>query len=285
MDPSEQQRRLDSYGFAPPGDDEPGGQAPTDDGARTDPGAPKPRLPSTGSWTSPGYRSAGTRANVAQVLYGILALSTVALAVATAGGFELLDRAERFIWEEAAFDAWSANVDTIANWQSIFAFIAGLSFIIWLSRFVDNVPPLGGGTPKRSPRRVILYWLVPLINFIFLPLILNDVARRESRDGAGHRTLILAWWLLFVFPLISLIWSVPVLLDFAGTDWVRNILILGIIERIMFVAQAVVMILMIRRLQGDEDFQSKHWRSHPGDTPGVVPLPSTTSEPGAWGRA
>lgn len=283
MDPSEQQRRLESYGFAPPGADGPGGQTPAGDGARTDPGAPKSRLPSTGSWTSPGYRSAESRAKVAQVLYGILALSTVALAVVTAGGFELLDRAERFIWEEAAFDSWSDNVDTIASWQSIFAFIAGLSFIIWLSRFVDNVPPLGGGTPKRSPRRVIIYWLVPVINFIFLPLILNDVARRQSRDGTGHRNLILVWWLLFVFPLVSLAWSVPVLLDVAGTDWVRNILILGIIERIAFVVQAVVMILMIRRLQSDEDFQSAHWRSHPGDTPGVEPLPST-SEPGAWGR-
>lgn len=284
MDPSEQQRRLESYGFAPPGDGGSGGQTPTSDGTQTDPGPPKPRVPSTGSWTSPGYRSADSRATVAQVLHGILALSAVALAVATAGGFELLDRAERFIFEEAAFDSWSNNVDTIASWQSILAFVAGLSFIIWLSRFVDNVPPLGGGTPKRSPRRVIVYWLVPFINLIFLPLILNDVARRQSRDGAGHRMLILAWWLLFVFPLISLFWGIPVALDMSGTDWVRNLLVLGIIERIAFAAQAIAMILMIRRLQGDEYYQSEHWRSHPGDTPGVDPVPST-SEPGTWGRA
>jgi hypothetical protein len=283
LDRTEQQRRLESYGFVSPEVDEPGGQTPADEGSRTDPGSQEDRFPSTGSWTSPGYRSAGSRASNAQILYGILALTTVALAVVTTGGFELLDRAERLIWEEAAYESWSDNVDVIAGWQSIFAFIAGVSLIMWLSRFVDNVPPLGGGTPKRSPRRVILYWLVPVINIIFLPLIFNDVARRQSRDGAGHRTLILVWWLLFVFPLISLIWAVPVLLNPAGTDWARSILVLGIIERIAFAAQAVVTILMIRRLQRDEDFHSEHWISRPGATHGADPLASPNA-PGAWGR-
>lgn len=283
MDPSEQQRRLEGYGFTEPPGSEPVGQPPTGDKPGADSARPKPRVPSTGSWTSPGYRSAGTRAKVTQVMYAIVALSAIALAVATSGGFELLDRAERFVREEAAFEAWSDNVEAIDAWQSIFAFVAGVSLIIWLSRFVDNVPALGGGTPKRSPRRVILYWLVPILNVIFLPLVLNDVARRQSRDGAGHRTLILIWWLLFVFPLISLAWGVPVLLDVAGTDWVRNILILGIIERLAFAAQALVTVVMVRRLQHDEDFQTEHWRPHPTEPAGTDPFASTPATD-AWGR-
>jgi hypothetical protein len=244
---------------------------------------PQPRLTSTGSWTSPGYRSADSRATVAQVLYGLLLLTSVALAVATSGGFELLDRAERFIWEAAAFDDWSSRLDGLDSSHSILAFFAGLSFIIWLSRFVDNVPPLGGGTPKRSPRRVIVYWILPFINLIFLPLILDDVARRQSRDGLGHRALILAWWLLYVFPVIALIWEVPVILDLAGTDWIRNLLILSIIERLAFAVQAVVTIVMIRRLQDDEYLQATHRRSRPDHAPGAGPQPAADA-PGAWGR-
>jgi hypothetical protein len=193
---------------------------------------------------------------VGQVFYGIVALTSVALAVVTAQGFDLLDRAERFIWEEAAFESWEASLDAVDSWHTTFAFLASLSLIIWLSRYVDNVPPLGGGTPKRSPRRVIVYWLVPFINYVFLPLILNDVARRQSLDGKGHRALVLAWWLLFIFPFLALVWEVPVLIDIAGTDWVRNIFVLAIIEYIAFTAQAIVTILLIRRLQADEDSQA-----------------------------
>jgi hypothetical protein len=216
-------------------------------------------------------------------MYVLVALSAIALSVATSGGFELLDRAERFVWEEAALESWSDTVEAIDSWQSILAFVAGVSLIIWLSRFVDNVPALGGGTPKRSPRRVIVYWLLPILNVVFLPLVLNDVARRQSRDGAGHRALILIWWLLFVFPLISLVWGVPVVLDVAGTDWVRNVLILGIIERLAFAAQAVVTIVMVRRLQRDEDFQSEHRRPSPTEPAGADPYASTIATD-AWGR-
>ncbi len=164
MGPSEQKQRLEGYGFTEPHGSEPAGQPPTGDRPGADSGWPTPRFPSTGSWTSPGYRSADTRAKVTQVMYALVALSAIALAVATSGGFELLDRAERFVWEEAAFESWSDSVEGIDAWQSIFAFVAGVSLIIWLSRFVDNVPSLGGGTPKRSPRRVIFYWLVPVFN-------------------------------------------------------------------------------------------------------------------------
>ncbi len=227
----------------------------------------QPRVPDEGSWQSPGYRSGNERASGAQVAFGIGAVSTAVLAFFEAQGFGLIDRAERFELEAGAWLEHLETLDTVARVDDVVWQGAGIALIVWLSRYVDNIPALGGGIPKRSPRRTIVYWLVPIINFIFLPLILRDAGRRMAAGNGNHGNLIATWWLFWVGWFVPFFWWLMLIPEDATPSSERQSLQFGLAVDAIFIIQAILTIVMIRRMQADET----HWAGQGGVAPGSSP--------------
>lgn len=149
-----------------------------------------------GVWRSPGYRSARRRAQATQVC---LALVLFALAVALA-----LDVVEAGIGamvfnggRETEQDVRSLvdNVNLAANWFAILATATAVCFLAWLSRSVDNAPPLAAGTPERGPRESIAWWLVPGLDLFMPAVIVADLyARLGVQRRSGRDAVVMAWW-------------------------------------------------------------------------------------------
>jgi Domain of unknown function (DUF4328) len=182
-----------------------------------------------GRWASPGYRSARTRARWAQILVGIAAAIYVVGAITGVYELSLFDR----IVGGSATDAEVASFlkfTDLLNSLSILAMVASaIAVFAWLSRVVEIIPPLGGGTPRRSPREAIGWWFVPIASFVIPYQIVRDVYRRlETPTRRGGDGAILAWWLLFIIG--SLVTrAIGIAMNGATTvDAVRSIEMTGI---------------------------------------------------------
>jgi hypothetical protein len=167
---------------------------PTGNAARTS-------LPSRdeGTWPSPGYRSARTRARWAQVLVGIAAVIYLALAITGITELSLIDRIIDGSATEAEVDTYLQFAGSLGSLLIIAGVISAIAVLAWLSRTVEIVPPLGGGTPHWSPREAMGWWFVPIASFFIPYQIVRDVYRRlETPTRRGGDGAILAWWLLFI---------------------------------------------------------------------------------------
>jgi len=159
-----------------------------------------PIVNTEGRWRSPGYRSATIRARAAYVTFGLLLLTAVVLAGLEANQAELLQHVIRgdFV---SVHDAVSSgdSVRTASNWYLLLWMASAIAFLGWLSRSVENVPPLMAGTPVRSPRESVGWWFVPIACLLVPYQIVRDLFDRlatQQRSGKGG--LVLAWWILFV---------------------------------------------------------------------------------------
>jgi hypothetical protein len=94
------------------------------------------------------------------------------------------------------------NLSLIANVGMVVGLVA------WLSRTVEIIPALGGGTPRWSPRWAIAWWLIP-IAFLFMPyIVLRDALDRLSlKFDSRSQALLLVWWLSLVAALLLSRWS------------------------------------------------------------------------------
>jgi hypothetical protein len=149
-----------------------------------------------GTWQSRGYRTASTRARCAQGLFlvvGVVLAWEVALA-AQGNQFAHALADGRFV-SSAELATWADNVDAAGNAYLVVAIGLAVAFIAWLSRTVDNVPPLGGGTPSDSPRWAVGWWFIP-VAFLWKPYTVV----RESWDRLatplhhGRDKWVLGWW-------------------------------------------------------------------------------------------
>ncbi len=156
-------------------------------------------LPS-GRWTSPGYRSGRTRATWSKALFGVTALTCVYETAIAGAGYDLADRVARGVsYSQTEVERWVADADTADSLFLVSAMALAVAFIAWLSRSVENVPPLGGGTPYDSPRWAIGWWFVPLA-FLWKPYtVVRDVHDRLATashfSGGG---IVVAWWLTWI---------------------------------------------------------------------------------------
>ena len=74
---------------------------------------------------------------------------------------------------------------------------AAISWLAWLSRAIDNVPALGGGRPRGSPREAITAWFVPVVNLARPYWILRDLHDRLAVPGRRNAPLH-AWWICWL---------------------------------------------------------------------------------------
>ena len=157
------------------------------------------RPPLDGTWTSPGYRSANTRALAAMWLLVVVILITAAAAVVALRLLPYFNgRSGGYFPGDAV--TLADLLALLGALQTIAMVVTGLAFVAWLSRAVEATPALGLGTPSRSPREAIGWWFVPIAN-LFIPFqIIRDLHRRVSL-GRGGTGLIVTWWVFFMVTL------------------------------------------------------------------------------------
>lgn len=157
-----------------------------------------------GSWRSPGYRSSRVRG---QVVVGLLAAAVGADAIATllgVWGLGLIAAAEAGTLEEAQATAFDGSYALIGMLQVFLYLASAVAVLGWLSRVVENIPPLTGGTPRRSPREAIGWWFVPFANYVVPYQIVSEGLRRlHTGDADRTERLLVPWWLLWVAAIIS----------------------------------------------------------------------------------
>jgi hypothetical protein len=208
-----------------------------------------------GTWRSPGYRSARTRAAATQVMLGLSGTLAVIAALTLLSGLSILNDFESGRPADLRFDAWVSFTGGVSVWQASVSMGTALAFLAWLSRSVDNVPPLGGGTPKWSPRWSIGWWFVPIAWFVMPYLVVRDLARRMGSPGSTIETVVTAWWVLFVGSLIGN--RVPDLMALPDTDAARSWILASTVAQLGYLAAAALAILVVRRLQAAADDRAR----------------------------
>jgi len=188
----------------------------------------------------PRYRSSASRARVTSWLL----LANVAIAVAQVLGLLLTV----FVLPSAQFNTL-AGLLNVLGWIASGAFIAtAMAFMAWLSRAIDNVPALGGGTPSASPRWAIAWWFIPFANLGMPYEVVRDLdARMSDQPRAGHPILLVAWWFTFVGSVV--LSGVAVEL---GTDTARAAITtyaVGLASVVLTAAAAVLAVFVVRRIE------------------------------------
>jgi hypothetical protein len=153
-----------------------------------------------GNWQSSGFRAAGARAFWAQLLF-------IAVAAALAWETVLAIQGSQFAHQLAGgvyvpgpqLVAWSDQLDQVGNVYLALAIALAVAFLAWLSRTVDNVPPLLGGTPSDSPRWAIAWWFIP-VAFLWKPYTVvreswDRLATPAHKGGSG---LVIGWWICWI---------------------------------------------------------------------------------------
>lgn len=201
-----------------------------------------------GSWVSPGYRSARTRYMWTLGLLIVALLAALSSLAFVLEGFRIEALVESRTITNAKIDAYVAT--GISNDRlGLLTYIAtALAFLAWLSRSVENVPPLGGGTPKDSPRASIYWWFIPIAWFFKPYQIVSRLYRSfaESR-GQGASSIVLVWWLCFVGQ--AVIFRAALAIPQTNLDAVKTSLYIELVSAVANVAAAILAIVVVRRIQ------------------------------------
>lgn len=230
--------------------------------------APTPAAPNVA-------RSARTRSRLAIAALAISAVVAVLAFMIDLTGLGVIDRlaaGELALVEAEAFDSSFASMGLIQAGAFI---LTGIAFLAWLSRSVDNVPALGGGTPMVTPAWSIGWWFIPFANLVMPFRIVADLYRRMASGSVGVG-LVLAWWALWVTAnVVSLV---------AGASWtnalepgeLRSALTTYAVSDILDLPTALLAILIVTRIQGWADARS----APPTPTvTGAPPVEAATSAP------
>jgi hypothetical protein len=154
----------------------------------------------SGTWRSPGYRSARIRGRWCKLLFVLVAIvAAVAVVMCLQGIGYAADGAAGFArMTSTEIKAWVTGAAGSEGWVFILAFGLAIAFPVWFSRSVDNLPPLAGGTPRHSPNEAIGWWFVPIAN-LFVPFMMAREAwyRYATPSRNSNNWVLVAWWLTY----------------------------------------------------------------------------------------
>ena len=105
----------------------------------------------------------------------------------------------------AAYAADEARLAVPSLVRTILLLVAVVGFGLWLSRVRLNIPALGGGTPGWGPVKAFLYPLIPIVNIIKVPGMLQDALYRLDPTAGGLFMVLAAWIGFFGSWLVSLV--------------------------------------------------------------------------------
>jgi hypothetical protein len=193
-------------------------------------------------------RSARLRSRFAIATLGIAGAISLIAALQDVSGFAIVDRAEAGTLTVAEADAFDAAFGAMGLLQLGSVILCAIAFLAWLSRSVDNVPGLRGGTPVATPAWSIGWWFVPFANLVKPYQVVADLYRRMApaeRIGSG---IVLAWWLLWILN--------NIVTQIAGRLWggdtidsLRTGLSLWVASDLGDVVTAALAILIVVRIQ------------------------------------
>ncbi|MFH0751050.1 MAG: DUF4328 domain-containing protein [Chloroflexota bacterium] len=201
-----------------------------------------------GTWRSPGYRSSRMRGMAAIALLAAAAGSNALGVAVEIQGLGLVDAAEAGTLKSAAANAFDSLRAGVGLVQVALYLASAVAVLAWLSRIVENVPPLTGRTPRRSPREAIGWWFVPFANFVVPYRIVSDAVRR-LRTGGGDSTesLLLPWWTLWLAG--SLVGNLVVRLPTDTLGDVRTVFILNALSAGATAVAGALLVLIVRGVE------------------------------------
>lgn len=208
-----------------------------------------------GSWHSPGYRSARTRARWAMALLAVTAVALVLLLLVTLSGYAFISKyLAGDVVTTADGDQIAANAATVGRVYFLALLATGIAFLAWLSRSVDNVPPLGGGTPRYSPRWSIGWWFVPVAFFWKPYSVVRELAERLAVAGRSSTRLVVGWWMLFVGGIVvNEISSLMAVSTDPTAEQIRQALMVNAAGLLCLTIAAILGLLVVRGIQGLAD--------------------------------
>lgn len=200
-----------------------------------------------GTWQSPGYRSSATRGRAAVAAVGATVIASAIAVLVDLYGVAIVAAAEdgTLTPDDAyAFDALTASVALV---QVGLLLASAVTVLAWLSRVVENVPPLTGGTPRRSPRGAIGWWFVPFANFVVPYQVVSDAVRRLRTGDERAERLLLPWWAAWLA--LSVLGGVLFRLPQDTLDELRAGFILTAVLDALYVASGVLLVLIVRAVE------------------------------------
>ena len=167
-------------------------------------------------------------------------------------------------FDEAAFDARAARLAIPGLAHLVLGILALLAFAIWLSRVVSNIPVLGGGVPGTTPTRAFIYPLIPVMNLIRTPGIIQDALYRLDPKAGGFFMVLIAWVGLVGSYIVSFLANLVLEIRLAGSGLVEltpaelgatlqgyfdQAVVVEVITDLMVAAGAAVLILVMARIE------------------------------------
>jgi hypothetical protein len=203
-----------------------------------------------GSWLSPGFRSSWPRS---RVLLAMLVVTIAANAIAVVqglAGFGLIDAAVAGTITSAEGVAYDTMVAVTSVAQAVLYYATGVALFAWLSRVVENIPPLTGYTPRRSPRASIGWWFVPVASWVVPYQIVDDaIVRLRTSPARGAERLVTPWWIALLLMLAS---SYLPLLAGRGVqtlDALRALITIRVAGDAVYVVGGVLLFLIVRAME------------------------------------
>ena len=233
------------------------------------PSAPRP-LPSElvmptrlkyleGRWSSPGYRSGRMRAYWAEGFFALILVGCIWQVVLSVQGVFLAGRElTSNVPAPSELDAFLASARTATTLFGFCIIALMVALLAWLSRSVEIVPPLAGGTPGDSPRMSMGWWFVPIIDFWKPYTVLRELWDRLSvpaRPPGG--LLVEAYWVtllggFFVDKLSSVVES-------GSSSWatIQSAYWISVVGSVLYVAAAIFGFVVVREIQARADIRAK----------------------------
>jgi hypothetical protein len=209
-----------------------------------------------GTWHSPGYRSSWWRARVAITLLAAAVAADAAGTLLDLQGLGLMGAAAAGTLTEAAAIAFDDLNSTVALIQLALYIASAVGVLAWLSRVVENVPPLTAAVPRRSPRAAIGWWFVPFANYVVPFQIVADAVRRLRTNGMDRtERLLVPWWGLWLVASVlgSALWRLP-------NDTIDDLRVTFTITAVSDganVAAGILLILIVRAVERFSDTRAR----------------------------
>ncbi len=222
-------------------------------------GAAHPLKYLEGTWRSPGYRSGRMRARITLGLFVVvlvgafwellLGIQAVVISTRAVGG-NLPTVSQQ--------DAFNRAADIAGSLYGLAIIVLAIAYFCWVSRTVDNVPPLGGGTPHDSPRWSVGWWFIPVADLWRPFMLVREAWDRLSVPArpAGGR-IVETWWVTLLGGFF--LGKAAQLIESNADDW-KTIQIgdvVAVIGLVLYVIAAVFGFLVVREIQARADLRAR----------------------------
>jgi hypothetical protein len=151
---------------------------------------------------------------------------------------------------QAQEDSFGKTVTLSADVYGWAIILLAIAFWCWISRTVDNEPPLAAGTPRDSPRWSIGWWFVPIANFWRPYLVVREAWDRLSIPArpAGGR-IVETWWVTLLGGFF--VGKAAQFLVSGVHDWkaVQIADAVSLVGLLLYVVAAVFGFFMVREIQ------------------------------------